>query len=84
MSLTSYLAEIKAGVEAINGAGGKPGLHDAAIKLVCDEKDLPLDALNTSGVEAATKKTEVTKEVTYRYLVALLVDRLSNVKYAEL
>ena len=38
MLLTSYLAKFKARVETIKGAGGKPGLHDAAIKLICDEK----------------------------------------------
>ena len=84
MSLTSYLAEFKARVEVIKGAGGKPGLHDAAIKLVCDEKGLTLDALNASGADAANKKAEVEKEATSRYLAALLFDGLSNVKYAEL
>ena len=56
MSLTSYLAEFKARVEVIKGAGGKPGLHDAAIKLFCDEKGLTLDALNASGADAAKKR----------------------------
>ena len=56
MSLTSYLAKFKARVEVIKGAGGKPGLHEAAIKLVCDEKGLTLNALNTSGADAARKK----------------------------
>ena len=34
-SLTSYLAKFKARVEVIKGAGGKPGHHDGAVKLVC-------------------------------------------------
>ena len=59
MSLTSYLAEFKARVEVIKGAGGKPGLHDAAKKLFCDEKGLTLDALNASGADAANKKAEI-------------------------
>ena len=84
MSLTSYLAEFKARVEVIKGAGGKPGLHDAAIKLVCDEKGLTLDALNASGADAANRKAEVEKEATNRYLAALLFDGLSNVKYDDL
>ena len=84
MSLTSYLAEFKARVEVIKGPGGKPGLYDATIKLVCDEKGLTLDALNASGADAANKKAEVEKEATSRYLAALLFDGLSNVKYAEL
>ena len=61
MSLTSYLAEFKARVEVIKGADGKPGLHDAAIKLVCDEKGLTLDALNASGADAANKKLKSKK-----------------------
>ncbi len=56
MSLTTYLAEFKARVEVIKGAGGKPGLHNAAIKLVCNEKGLTLDALNASRADAARKK----------------------------
>jgi len=78
--LTSYLAKFKARVKVVKGAGGKPGLHDAAIKLVYDEKGLTLDALNASGAEATNKKAEVTKEATDRYLAALLFDGLSNVK----
>ena len=84
MSVTSYLAEFKARVEVIKGTGGKPGLHNAAIKLVCDEKGLTTDALNASGADTANKKTEVKKEATNIYLAALLCDGLSNVKYAEL
>jgi len=83
MLLTSYLAQFKARVEVIKGAGVKPCLHDAAIKLVCDEKGLTLDALNASGADAANKKTDIEKEATNRYLAALLFDGLSNVKYAE-
>ena len=48
MSLISSLAEFKTRLEVIKGAGGKPGLYDAAIKLVCDKKGLTLDALNAS------------------------------------
>ena len=77
MSLTSYLAEFKARVEVIKGAGGKPGLHDTAIKLVCNEKGLTLDALNASGADAANKKSEVTKEATNRYLAALLFEKVT-------
>ena len=61
MLLTSYLAKFKTRVEAIKGAGGKLGLHDAAIKLVCDEKGLTLDALNASGADAANKKAKLKK-----------------------
>jgi len=71
MSLASYLAEFKARVEVIKGAGGKPGLHGAAIKLVSNKKGLTLDALNTSRADAANKKAVVTKEATNRYLAAL-------------
>ena len=87
MSITSYLAEFKARVDVIKGAGGKPGHHNAAIKLVCEEKGhalAALAALDVSGADAATKKVEIIKEATDRYLAALLFDGLSNVKYAEL
>ena len=84
MSVTSYLAEFRARVEVIKGTGGKPGLHNAAIKLVCDEKGLTIDALNASGADAANKKTEVKKEATTMCLAALLFDGLSNVIHAEL
>ena len=56
-----YLAEFKARVEVIKGAGGKPGLHDAAIKLVCDERGLTLDALNASRADAAGKEMKSRK-----------------------
>ena len=48
-------------MEVIKGAGGKPGQHDAAIKLVCDKKGLTLDALNASGADAANKKLKSKK-----------------------
>jgi len=84
MSITYYLAEFKARVDVIKGAGGKPGHHNAAIKLVCEEKGHALAALDVSGADAATKKVEIIKEATDRYLAALLFYGLSNVKHAEL
>ena len=82
--LTSILAEFKAKVEVIKGAGDKPGHHDTAVKLVCDEKGLTIDALNALSVDAAVKKAEIEKEATDRYLADLLFDGLNNIKYAEL
>ena len=77
-SLTQYVAECKACIVVIKGAGGYPGQHAAAERLVTGKQNL---VLSTAPNDKVVENAKVAAEC---YLAALLLDGLSNAKYAEL